>query len=321
MAIGGNYDQSLSPVPPYKDISDGDIVIRTSDNVDFHVPRLRLAALSPVLDGALPSATVSSQNIKPSVNIQETRTSAVWEKFLRIVLLDEELPYTLDNVSVLVETGRKYGIAGMATRMRYALLQPAALDKDPVRVYLMASTWGLRDVAQISALRTLALPSIRHDAFDALSTVSGVAYQKLLDYREECGRVASAVARLGEGDDVLPGWIASKPVHWNRLATKCPGTCAGDSQTVPVVEVEGQPTRIYICIRRSWMTYLETLGKTLLYQPRASLATSPELLEPVVTSALHCQVCMGPMYSNLVSFSRAVESEIEKAVSEIHLLA
>lgn len=63
----------------------------------------------------------------------------------------------------------------------------------------------------------------------------------------------------------------------------CIGGCAAKSKRLLVVEGEGKSATIYVRIRESWITYLETLGAMLAEQPRASLACSPELIEPVIS--------------------------------------
>ncbi|KAH9886254.1 hypothetical protein C8Q73DRAFT_284568 [Cubamyces lactineus] len=313
----------IREVPPYTDPSAGDIIIRTADGVDFHVSRRRLAVLSSRLECLLPSTAVSDPKFKPSINVSEL--SAVWEKFLRVCLVDEEWPYSLDDVSSLVEIGLKYGIPAIATRVRYALVEPTALETEPCRVFLMASAYGLPDVAQIAARRTLRLQAIDHGAFDALKDVSGLDYLKLLQYRSRCGEVARSVVSAPQQDGNvfhLPGWIAERPQLWSMLAVTCTGRCASDTRTVAVTEVEGKPATVYVSVRNSWIAYLDALGKTLERRPWGPCALEPELLEPVIApAATACPACAKCIFRNAMAFAKTVEARIEQAVAEVHLTA
>ncbi|KAH9847014.1 hypothetical protein C2E23DRAFT_863625 [Lenzites betulinus] len=115
--------------------------------------------------GLLPQLCPADSGSKPKVTMQET--SALWDKLVRVYLMDGELPYTLDDVSALLEVGRKYNIAGMPARMRYALLQPAFLKTEPIRVHLTAIAYGLQDTARTAARLTHKLPNLHHAALNA----------------------------------------------------------------------------------------------------------------------------------------------------------
>ncbi|KAL1939060.1 hypothetical protein VTO73DRAFT_10320 [Trametes versicolor] len=312
-----NIDGTYAPLPPYNDPSAGDAIIRTSDGVELHVRRSDLVIVGLDPNGMITGLHPSRGGPKPTFPVQETGN--IWEKVLRICLVHEEEPYTLDDIAALLEVGRKYDIAGMPSRLRYALVQPAFLENEPVRVFLLASAYGIHDMAEIAARRTLELATLRLSPFDALHAASAADYHRLLAYREECGRVATAVTRPRKGEEVLPGWIAGKLAHWRPLSMTCVGGCAAKSKTLLVVEGEGKPTTIYLRIRESWITYLETLGAMLAEQPRASLASSPELIEPVISSAVGCAHCAKTIYPNCTAFSRAMEAEIAKAVSKMKL--
>ncbi|OJT08625.1 hypothetical protein TRAPUB_474 [Trametes pubescens] len=310
-----NINRIYAPLPPYNDPAAGDAIIRTSDGTELHVRKSHLAIVGLDPNGIVTDMRPTHGSPKPAVVVQET--AAIWEKVLRICLMHEEQPYTLDDIAALLEVGRKYDIAGMPSRLRYALVQPAFLEKEPVRVFLVACAYGLHDMAEIAARRTLEIATLRHNPFDALHAASAADYHRLLAYREECGRAASAVTQPRVGEEVLPEWISGKPAHWKPLSMTCVGGCAVKSKTLLVVEGEGKPTTIYVRIRESWITYLETLGAMLAEQPQASLASSPELIEPVISSAVECAHCAKTIYPYCVAFSRAMEVEIGKAVAKV----
>ena len=87
-----------------------------------------------------------------------------------------------------------------------------------------------------------------------------------------------------------------------------------------MTEVEGQPTTTYVCVRKSWIAYLDALGKTLERRPWGPGASDPELLEPVIVSAVNCQTCAKSMFRSAMGFAKVVEARVEQAVGEVRML-
>ncbi|CDO74336.1 hypothetical protein BN946_scf184850.g8 [Trametes cinnabarina] len=83
---------TTAPLPAYRDPSEGDVVIRTSDQVDFHVDQRRLVDVSTVFADILsipqPPSTGSASVKKPVIDVSES--SALWYKLLPLIYNDSE---------------------------------------------------------------------------------------------------------------------------------------------------------------------------------------------------------------------------------------
>ncbi|RPD54216.1 hypothetical protein L227DRAFT_354484 [Lentinus tigrinus ALCF2SS1-6] len=195
---------------PYRDSAIGDVIIRTSDGVEFHVHRRRLSDASPVFADmfALGRETAAAAGEKPDVAVSEP--SAVWEKLLPFCHLAEEPPITLDDIPLLLEAGRKYRMVAVTWRMRAYLFRPEFLDEKPFAVYALACMTGVPRVAAIAARRTLAGPLYPEYAKE-YGYVSGLALYNLLDFRRRCGIAAADVVSITNSNEV-PAWMQFSPV-------------------------------------------------------------------------------------------------------------
>ncbi|KAI0633984.1 hypothetical protein C8Q77DRAFT_1156846 [Trametes polyzona] len=295
-------------------------IIRTSDGADLLVSRACLEVFGFDFGACV---SIEGTLVTPSViTVAETRTT--WENVIRTCLMQEERPYySFDDISALLEVGVRYGLAGMPSRMRYALLQPEFLEKEAVRVYLLASAHGLQDVARIAAQATLRLPTLDHAYYEGLAAVKEGHYHRLLEYREACGQAASAVVqpRSASNPKALPTWISSTPSIWKLLTVSClEKGCVENAWTVPVVDsAVGKVAKIYVRVRSAWVEYLEELSQVLEKKPSANLASSSELLAPVIASAADCPRCARAIYPSCTEFCTILEGQIKKALFEVRI--
>ncbi|KAI0705660.1 hypothetical protein C8Q76DRAFT_751829 [Earliella scabrosa] len=295
-----------------------DLTIRTSDGAEFPVFRERVAAALPLFATilALPQPATHGSNTRPCVDVHET--SKVWEQLAPICHFTAAPPLVNpDDIYAILKAAEKYDLPAdmMPSRMRYVLLQPDLLEKEPFRVYFLATAYHLPDVARAAAQRTLRLPTVYGDNFSALADVPAIAYYRLLDYRKRCSDAAKALTHRVEG--ALPTWIANEHARWQHLAVTCHGSCALESCTLLVHERNESSPEIHVRIRSAWLVYLDALGARLEAHPHATYASSPELLEAVVSSALDCHRCAKGIYRTACSFSRIMEEKIKDAISHV----
>ena len=309
------------PLAQYRNHDHGDLILRTSDNVDFHVVHHRLADSLIPFDPTLPQPRNNGIAEKAVVTVSES--SKVWEHIIPIChVTASEAPLSdLDIIHELLKTAEKYGLEDMMpSHMRYILLQPELLDKDPYRVYAVAHAHGIFDVALVAAQRTLSHPFTHCDNFEALSCISASTYLALLQYRKRCGMAAKALTHV-PADDSMQCWISSVPSRWKLLSMKCSGACALQARTMLVRETDSDNSpSIYVRIRKSWLEYLDMLGRQLEAHPDASHARSTKFLEPVVASALDCLECRRSIYHSVSEFSKAMEDELRRTISKVCLL-
>ncbi|RPD70734.1 hypothetical protein L226DRAFT_574618 [Lentinus tigrinus ALCF2SS1-7] len=238
---------------------------------------------------------------------------AVWEKLLPFCHLAEEPPITLDDISLLLEAGRKYRMVAVTWRMCAYLCHPEFLYEKPFAVYTLACMTGVPRVAALAARRTLAGPLYLEYAKE-YRYVSGLALYNLLDFRRRCGIAAADVVSITSSNQV-PAWMQSSPVLLD-MKTCGSGACYAAGRIV-YVHATGTQFRD---VRGSFVAYMERLHDALKLCPDSSLASSTKMLSPVITSALGCKSCASKIFDDTMRSAKVLESKIAEAIGKVELI-
>lgn len=204
---------------PFDD-PNADVVLRTSDNVDFHVFKMLLSMLSPVFRDifALPQTDDQKTNMdwkdgKPVVRM--TEDSHTIERLLkwcdpgcRPVL------ESLDDIQVVLEAATKYDMEPVENHIAVVLKTTSFIEEEPVRVFAVACRYKMEDLARLAAKHTLKQPLSQRPNVKELQHISATALQHLHEYYFACGRAASSVARGSN----FP-WVCFTPI-WVWVKTK-----------------------------------------------------------------------------------------------------
>lgn len=310
---------SASPVPasgphvsedsPHWDCSMGDLIIRTSDGVEFHVERERLAIASPVFTDMFflphpPGGTSLSSAEKPIMDVSES--GAVWERILYMCHHPPEPAFEYTHMQSLLDAGRKYSISAVKERMGQMLRSPDYLDKKPVSVYALACAYSITDVARLAARRTLRLGPV-FEYVPELAAISGRAYHYLLQYRQKCSVAARAVVSRS-ATQTVPAWIDEDEIKSLLVCGR--HDCESKTQYYYKRETDHY-------VRSSWLEYFGSLERSLEFRPDGSMATSTEMLEPVVVSAAECVACARKIFGQAMAFSKTVEDRIEAEIDQV----
>lgn len=296
---------------PYRDPAAGDVIIRTSDGIEFHIHRRRISDISSVFADkfSLPTYTSTAANYekkqKPVIDVSES--SKVWEKLLPLCYLANEPSFSLEDIRLLIEAGRKYDIPGVTTRMRALLFGQHFLEHHPFVVYALACVGGFEYVARAAARRTLSLPVYPEHA-EEFSCITGEALYRLFEYRKRCGLAASAVTYTRSGSIYPVQWMDTSV--WYGMHT-CSGAACGAS--VAAYGLSGYQVQF----RKSWYQYLQGLTEDLKLQPDERLAHAPSRIEPVVLSTLDCKTCAAKIYSNSTAVADSLAKKIKEAIDNV----
>ena len=156
---------------------DADATLRSSDEKEFHVHKIILSLASPVFRGmfGLPQPTGSLPQI-PIVDV--TESSDILQPFIQY-LYPCSPPKVPDVTmwSALYIVADKYQAEGVMDSLRNIL--PKFLETSPLRVYALASRWGLEEEARTASTRTLALDILRDFAREDAELMGGAACHKL----------------------------------------------------------------------------------------------------------------------------------------------
>ncbi|KAI0328715.1 hypothetical protein GY45DRAFT_959318 [Cubamyces sp. BRFM 1775] len=162
------------------DREDADFIIRSSDKVEFYVHRIILALASPVFAAMLMLPQPLGADVhRPAVDVVED--SETLDAFLRVCypLPDPELT-VLDLIRKVLAAAAKYEAAAVSASMRMALLRPAILEPNPLRVFAIACCFGLEAEARTAAERAVINNRVSGRICAELGEITAGAYHRLL---------------------------------------------------------------------------------------------------------------------------------------------
>ena len=221
---------------PHFDFPGSDIILRSCDSRNFHVPKLYLANSSPVLRELMQTITSSSnfangEEPGPLPVVKLPESGATLHSLLTLIFpVLPILPPTPENITELLAVAQKYQMDSVISDIR-SIVGPR---KDPplirpetaFHVYFLAQQKGLRPEAVQAARVTLRLPMIIEDLGDKLgfSDTTGAYLYELLKYHEHIRSelklgVSDRKYRLPEGvkalhctipghfDNSFPPWL------------------------------------------------------------------------------------------------------------------
>ncbi|KAH8093243.1 hypothetical protein BXZ70DRAFT_389357 [Cristinia sonorae] len=170
-----------------------DLVLRSSDMVDFHVWTVMLKEASPMFDAMLsiPQPVADPEHDVPVVHVTED------SKTLRGIL---ELCYpmapsiiqekNIDVVLHIIEAALKYSMEWPVALVEQSLKELAG--DQPLRVYAIAQRHRMPELAQFAAHASLRY-SFPGEYCPELEDITGGAYYRLVKYHENCARAVGAV--------------------------------------------------------------------------------------------------------------------------------
>ncbi|KAJ6556513.1 hypothetical protein DFH09DRAFT_1037738 [Mycena vulgaris] len=264
------------PSFPFDDPA-GDVILRSSDGIDFHVHRVVLSLASPFFKQMF---TLPQPNAEPGVPVILVSESAlVLDRALRFwypgagPILSQtlvELEKTLECLLL------KYDIQSIIPFAKHQLR--GYMEGNPVAVFAIACRHEWKDLAMESAQSSLRLP-IRTFPSERPSQLKYITGD---NYHAECGKIATST---------------SSSRKWLTSSVNLPGFgCRTASSICPVAPL-GALTNVSVETIAAWFSgYLKRLPDALATKPGAWL-NSQELL-PLALSEIppecnHCRTTGG----------------------------
>ena len=170
--------QYLAMAPYDFNAPDADVILRSSDGEELRAHRLILNLASPVFQGmfSLP---------QPTDPLPQTPTIDIPEPFdtLRpfIQHLYPRSPPKISDISMwaaIYTIADKYD-AEMVTDLLRDMLIPRFLETSPLRVYALASRWGLEEEAKIASRKTLTMDIFKEFPREDAELMGGGPCQQL----------------------------------------------------------------------------------------------------------------------------------------------
>ncbi|KAJ7605380.1 hypothetical protein DFH06DRAFT_1067944 [Mycena polygramma] len=295
------------PTPPFSNPDDGDVILRSSDGVDFYVQRAILSLMSPIFRTmfSIPQPTPAAAAV-PVVDLQENSSSL--DKALRFFYpAAEQIVATLQDLHEIIEILiSKYDMQSLVPMAKMHL--KTYIEANPIGVYAVAFSYHWEDVGRMAAAECLKLPLRVHDSESEapaeLKYLTAEAYFNLLRYHARC---AAAAKRTTEN----LSWVQNPEVY----CAPCPGTnCLLYMGPIQVRRLPGLQYRTM----RFWLGhFIETMGSKLANTPRMNLRSDAEFSR-AMHSAVSCNAsCRDTAFDTLNSFIIVWEKQILEELAQV----
>ncbi|OSD05347.1 hypothetical protein PYCCODRAFT_1228188 [Trametes coccinea BRFM310] len=300
-------DKSAPTVPPPFD-KPADLILRSSDGIDYNVYRCILILASPIFADmwSLPQPTPPSHRSHqadtpdlPVVAIPETAKTL--ETLLRLIYPLSTVPdfASMDDFKAAFLVAHKYEIDYTKTVLSSALSKFSGLE--PLRMYAMAVRYDLPDVARLAA-RGFLLMQDPLAMIDEVKELDVVAYHRLLVYRARC---TNSLKTLGDTSLTSYFKMSSRvsPYAWTWIYCK---TC---HPRLP----NQYGHRCTLWFKEHWKRLFIVLAAT----PSADALADPALNDEAMREVAKCETC-GPLAPRqLRKFTTLFAADVKDRLSEV----
>ena len=302
-----------------------DVILRSSDRVDFHVHKVILEEVSPFFADLFSHAHASPLSLTPNIEhsndyvesgdsgyvesrdtplIGVIEHSTVLEPLLRSLWPAANYKFrSLDALKPAIAAADKYQMDDVLLSYRQQLINRFART-EPLRVYAIGAQYWMDDVMRAAARSSLSLSTTEAEEYvHELRDISGRDYFVLLDYRRRC--VSAAKKMLGD-----LSWLIDGP--WTF--TQC-NTCARDATTL--YTLRGSTVQVKVTV---WMTsHFQRLTSELLNRPCGEAIKTPSLCDETLIQATKCDYCRRVVHDHLRLFMQTLGTTLDQRIDEVRL--
>ena len=306
---------------------DPDIVLRSSDGVQFRVRKSLLSQASPVFNDMFSVPSPDSDLDTPIIDLSEPSETLN----LILDLCHTYSPFTslrinsLSDIANLLQAADKYDIESIQIRALSSLAQTEFLENEPLRVYAIASRFGAHETAALAAQRVLRYPLLHAEYFSELELVNGGTIYRILHYHKQCSAAALKVAT----DHT---WIRDG----TYVFIDCPGADSdgdGDGDADLDDDLKGFETSTTIRTHRSnrykngypksvsvhrwWSKFMATTKVALQESIAAVTIRDMGRVTEALSSAFLCRHCRKRVKSDFAKFLDAFVNEVEERTNDV----
>lgn len=312
--------------------SDGDLILQTSDDVDFRVHKLILRKASPTFDNILslphpsPEHAAAEDYIDGIPVISVTESSDTMDIFLRYCYPTVVPTFDLPDFLPLFRAGKKYEadvvIENVLIQFRRRFCSHKAFC---VRAFVIACHLGLQEETKCAAKTSLSIPGyqITQMRFKELDLVPASTFFNLLDYHRRCRdtivqELCSPTYWVNRFEDFTPMFELS-----NRSKKCCTEVMTEFYGALMIQGDDEWPDEVETDVRytaKLWaMQYLMELGK-LVDNDKILIEDAfhnPEAADRAVERALECPRCSETVVGCLMLFVRKAVEAVDDVVSKV----
>jgi hypothetical protein len=301
--------QSPESLPPKLanapfDDSRADLVLRSSDGVNFRVFKSILSLASPIFADmfSLPSPPASQNSSEdPPVTLLPEDAETLDMALRHCYPVPSPEVVTLRDARILLEFTRKYQVDVIKHPLTRFLTD--TIERDPVGIYALASAYDCQDIALKALKSSLMVPIYDLHSPELRYSMTREQYDALIYYHISCGRVASAVSMRRR-------WI---PENSGLIMTASNGHDFGCSACI-IRDLIQSNWSTRFGPRYLW-TYLNRSALVLAHHPNADAVTA----EAFVLKDMNCYTCTAKKRLEMLECSHAFAAEIRRVIEQVPL--
>ncbi|KAF8211808.1 hypothetical protein K438DRAFT_1710246 [Mycena galopus ATCC 62051] len=313
-----------------------DVILRSSDLVDFHTHKAVLSFASPVFRDMWSLPQPVGEMLKDGkVVVSLSEPSKTIEKFLVLCYPPSHFRSygfrDLDGVDGAYEAAGKFQIEGGQKLLEQLLGEPSFLQNQPHRVFAIACHRGLEKLAKAAAMETLKMPRYVPDLTGSVPEfdfISARQLRQLEDFHFRCSQIiARLVEDLAGAADIMDyshAWNSSNSwdyqpaardydaVWWDKEGhgTGCGAIVEGD-------DVAGPP---WVVPAQWFRDHVERVAKTAADHPDVNAASKnlADISGPTMMALSDCPKCVRGTPGSLKHLARwVVQVKAEEAYKQL----
>lgn len=299
-----------------------DVVLRSSDGVDFPMRKSDLTRASPFFETMFTLPQPGEACSKPGgdqddgLPIVKLADSAGCLRDLLPFCHPQPRPRinAVDTAVLVLDGAQKYEMAWARDGACGALLELAA--QEPVRVYCVACRYDLKHVAQAAARSCLRDGSLAivDSRVPELGWITAHQFQRLLSYVEDCGRaVEQRFMQSGWSTSVFPGWYQR---FWQDRV------CCPTAKTTISVQNPYQSDRTKVALW--WEKYMKAIVAELRQYPSEERVTVEGAFRAFLNSkpsdTKRCPSCCAAASLHMAGFVQTLKLEVSAQISKVRMV-
>ena len=306
------------PAAPF-DHTQADIILRSSDNIDFRVFKLFLSLASPFFETLFNIPQPADENVDQELKdglavIPVTEDSKTLDTLLRFcypcTLADDPDLEVLKDAMDVLEAARKYSLDVIEKKACKAIVNPRILEAESLRCFAIAHRGRLREETLLAARYTLIQPLIP-SWFQEIELLSATELLSLLTYHKKCGDAAYALS-------LDLSWITS---HYGSS-----GGCSWLSGRHPqygsscgCLDPDSQRYKLFsdLSLPKWWRDFMEETFTTLRDKPCTETVKASAEKTVQTVKARNCPACSPKVTEGMRDFVDLFTRKIEETVSQV----
>ncbi|KAI6149641.1 hypothetical protein BKA82DRAFT_920403 [Pisolithus tinctorius] len=297
-----------------------DIILRSSDDVDFRVFKLFLSLASPffetLFDLPQPSDEMSTdvefKDGLPVVPVSEdSKTLDPLLRFCYPCTLSEDpvLEDFRDIVNVF-EAAKKYSLDAIESTVCKSLFNPKILEANSLRCFAIACRARMQNECVLAAKYALQEPLVP-TWFEEIELVTASEFLSLLTYHKKCG---DAIQVLKDNDS----WITAEYRQWNAAPWMC-GYNSNGNYCGCTRSASGRFTLNGHASVQWWETFMDSTFADLRDKPCAETIRKNVEKAIQIVHQRNCNSCSSTAPAGMREFATLFTSKVEELITKVEL--